>query len=82
MKFNPEELRARFRTVQMEIAQMRALAAPHRSAYENKRNELMQRERDELDPLKAKMKEVEEPLYDLQQELAALSRALGGKTGG
>lgn len=74
-------MQARFRELTGEIEHIRGLAAPHRQAYEDKRNELMQRERDELYPLKQKMREIEQPLYDMQQEMAMISRALGGKTG-
>lgn len=81
MKPSHEALRARFRTLQLEIEQVRAQAAPYRTAYDNKRNELANREREELGPLKSSMKEVEAPLYNLEQELASISRQLRGKTG-
>lgn len=77
----PDEMRDRFAQLQTEIDHIRGLAAPVREAYDAKRNEIMRLEREELRPIVAKMQEIEAPLYDMQQELAMISRALNGRTG-
>jgi predicted nuclease with TOPRIM domain len=75
------QMRARFHEAAAELAALRERATPHRAAYEAKRNELMERERTELKPLEEAMKAAEAGAFELQQEIAMLSRALGGKTG-
>lgn len=77
----PDEMRARFHRLNVEIDDIRAKAKPHRDAYEAKRAELEQKEQRELKPLEAMMREAEVQLHDLQQEQAMLSRALGGRVG-
>lgn len=53
---------------------------PALAAYEKKRNEILKIEREELAPLKTKVKELRKGLYEKQNRLARLKRMLNGET--
>lgn len=77
MDFTPETLRARFRELCAQRDSIRQKAQPIRDEYD-----VISQKRDlELNPLRIKLKEIETPLYNLDQEIATIARALGGKTG-
>ena len=77
MDFTPETLRKRFHELCDQRDQIRQKAQPVRDEYD-----AISQKRDlELNPLRIKLKEIEAPLYNLDQEIATIARALGGKTG-
>lgn len=79
--FSPDALRVRFHALCDQRDAIRKEAAPIRAAYDAKRQEVAAKEQAEITPLVAKLKTIEAPLFDLDQEIAAVARALGGKTG-
>lgn len=76
-----DDLRLEFHRLCAERDRIEEEAKPHRDAYDDKRAELMEMEKRELDPLVAKMQSAEDGLHDIKQELATISRALKGQTG-
>lgn len=74
--FKPQEFRARFAELQGEIAAIEAKSAPLRV----KRDVHVQKARKVEDDMNADIRKAEKGLYEMKQELAMLSRALGGKT--
>jgi len=77
MSATKELLRARFSEVKAEIEAIQGRAAPMRAT----RDALVNKYRAEIRTLDSEIKEVEAPLFDLQQELAMIARSLKGKTG-
>ena len=74
--FNPEEMRKRFHELGRQRQEIVARAAPVRSQYETKLAAVEAAKlaaRPVLDELKA----IEGPLFDIDQERATISRALG-----
>ncbi len=75
--FSPETLRARFHAATAEREKIAATAAPVRAERDRISAELDTKVR----ALNAQLKVIEAPLFDLDNERAAISRALNGKTG-
>jgi chromosome segregation ATPase len=78
--FHPDKLRARFHELAAERARVVAAAAPARAEYDALRKEeqaIAERQK----PVIERMKEIEAPLHDIGMEMAAIARALNGKTG-
>lgn len=78
MDFSPETLRARFHELTAQHDEIRAKSDPLRA----KRDALSQKHALEEKALNDRIKEVEAGLFEIEQERAALARALGGKTSG
>ena len=74
--FSPKNLRARFHSATAEREKIAAAAAPLRAERDRISAELDTKVR----ALNAQLKEIEAPLFDLDNERAAISRALNGKT--
>jgi hypothetical protein len=75
--YDPETMRARFWALFREGEMIRASAAPKRADRDQK---IAEHERT-IAALNAEIKQIEAPLYDIEQERAVIARALGGKTG-
>lgn len=76
----PEEARVEYHDL---LAQQQAImesAKPFREAYDAKREELARREKEELDPLIAEMREAEEGLFEINQQMGRIVRYLNGDT--
>ena len=76
MDFDPKKLRARFAKLTADHDAIRRKADPLRADYDD----LVQRNRKAEDAAAAKVKKAEAGLYDIEQERAAIARALGGRT--
>jgi Skp family chaperone for outer membrane proteins len=78
-----DEMRAEFHRLTAELAAAQAKLKPKQDAYEKKHAELSERERKELKPLADDLKATRDGLdiHGIQQQLATVSRALGGETG-
>ena len=77
---NPDEMRKRFHALAVERAGVVEKAKPLRGKYE----ELRQRQHAidaEIKALLPQLKAAEAPLFDIDNERGALSRALNGQTG-
>jgi hypothetical protein len=77
MDLSPKALRAQFNDMTSQAAAIRAITDPlrvERDAHVNAARDI------EL-AMNAKIKELEAPLFDLDNSRAMLVRALGGKTG-
>jgi hypothetical protein len=74
--FTEEAILARAVVVREEIARIKVISEPMRASYD----EFCQRHEREKRTIVADMKEVEAPLFELQNELSMLSRALGGRS--
>jgi uncharacterized coiled-coil DUF342 family protein len=74
-----ELLRARFAEACAERDAIAAQAAPLRE-QRDAILAVVQTLAAEADPLTAQIKQLEQPLFDLHNEIAAISRALGGRT--
>ena len=81
VKPNPEEMREEFHNLVARRDAQMALAGPKRAAYEAKRNEIMKIEQNELKPLEEAMRRAEDPLFQLNNDIAEMSRWLKGRTG-
>ena len=81
MMMKPEEMRKRFHENRAERERILAKSEPMRK----ERDDLLQAYEPRVRELERQIKEVEQQgnpsLYDLDQEAAMISRALGGKTG-
>lgn len=78
-----DEMRAEFHRLNGELAKAMATIAPKQEAYEAKRAEIEALEARELKPLADELKAARDGLgvHAMQQQIALLSRALGGETG-
>lgn len=81
MDYNEDSMRARFHALCDQRDACRKEAQPFRDAYDAKRQEIVAKEKAELSPIISKLKEIEAPLFDLDQEIAIIARALKGLTG-
>lgn len=81
MSFSVEDFRTRFwaATAQSEKVQQEQVA-PLQAAYDAKRAQICELQA-ELAPLKARLREARAPLVALNNEAAAMARALKGKVG-
>ena len=79
-KLDKEQMRLRFHECMREFGKLKAEAAPLRKKYEalNIQIEALLVKQKEIS---AKFMAIEAPCADLTNEAAAISRALGGKTG-
>jgi uncharacterized coiled-coil DUF342 family protein len=77
MKYNPEAMRARFAELQAQAEAIRAKSGPLREKRDALVNEAGEKER----ALNEKIAEAEAGLFEIDNEIALISRALGGKTG-
>jgi len=75
-----DTMRKRFWDLAAERERILAMSAGARSQREALQTEIAQREK-AMEPLNASIREIERPLYDIDQERAMLARALGGRTG-
>lgn len=69
----------RFWKACLERDAIRSETKPLRDQYDAVSQEIDRLRREKLEPLKAELKVKEAPLFDLDMEIGALSRALGGK---
>jgi SMC interacting uncharacterized protein involved in chromosome segregation len=76
-KFDREEARKRFHELGRERERVHALLAP----IQAERSALQASIRDRELELNAQVKALKAPLFELDQERAAIARALGGQTG-
>jgi hypothetical protein len=74
---SPTEMRALFRTCQSEIAEIEAQSNPIRV----ERDRIEADAKQQLAVLDETIRTIEAPLYNKKMELAALARALSGRTG-
>lgn len=81
VKPTPEAMRAEFQRLVTKRDALAAEAAPAREAYDAKRNEIAAREAAELTPLAEAVKAAEADLFQVNQDIAELSRWLKGRTG-
>lgn len=77
---NPEEMRAKFHTLGRQREEIAAKAAPVRAKYDVLRDQECKL-RDQMKPVIAELRQIEEPLFGIDNERAMLARALNGKTG-
>lgn len=75
-----QEFRDRFHAAKDKVAAIQAKSAPLHEQRNALRVKTEEAHKNEL-AVVSQIKSVEEPLYDLQNEMAAMSRALSGKTG-
>lgn len=75
-KFDPTTLRARFAELSTQRETIVAAAAPLRE----KRDALVNKAREDEKAINAEIRKAEAGLFELDQERAMISRALGGKT--
>ena len=80
-RYSPEQMRQAFHQAKMKHDTLRAEVQPLRDEYDAMSQEMDRLRREKLEPLRAKLKEKEAPILDLQKEMALLARALNGKTG-
>lgn len=76
-----EEMRAEFHQLCKERDAIIAKAAPHRAKYDSARARLIEMELKEVKPHEVATKQAEAQLFQTNQKIAQLSRALGGRTG-
>lgn len=76
-----DEMRKRFHQVRALRDTLRAEVQPLRDEYDATSQEIDRLRAERLGPLRAKLKEKEAPIFDLEREMGALVRALNGKTG-
>lgn len=76
MDFTPENMRARFNTLQKDLQKRVDKLQPLR----DKRDELAAKNAVELDKLGRDIQAQQQPMAEIEMEMAALARALGGKT--
>lgn len=79
--YSPEEMRKHFHEVKALRDTLRAEVQPLRDEYDATSQEMDRLRRERLDPLRAKLREKEKPIFGLEMEMGRLARALGGKTG-
>lgn len=73
----PETLRKRFHELTARSAKIRKASLPLRDQHDA----LLRKQADERGKLVARIRKAEDGLFEIEQERAALSRALGGQTG-
>lgn len=74
--FNPNNMKKRFKELQKEREDILKVSMPLREERDRVQNEAGDRVRG----MNSRIKEVEAKLFDIDQESAALARALGGRT--
>lgn len=74
---DPDALRARFRELTGKSQAIRAVAVPLR----DRRDAMVADHEAKLAPIQREIREIEAPLYEIEQERAMIARALNGKTG-
>lgn len=79
-QFDTATMRARFHAAVAERDALRTKTAPLRKAFEEKSREIDELRRVQLLPLRTAMIQAEAPIFPLDEEIAALARALKGKT--
>lgn len=77
MDLNPSALRARFAILAADRAAIIAASTPLRE----ERDEIARDAAERIAPLDDQIRDVEAGLFELDQEAALISRALGGRTG-
>ncbi|MGE0154813.1 MAG: hypothetical protein AB7R90_19505 [Reyranellaceae bacterium] len=77
-KYTPEAMRARLAELDAEAAAIEKQAAPLRRQRAALREKMAPLEAEER-ALVAHYREIEKPLFDIDQERAIIARALGGK---
>jgi len=77
MEFSEDNMRKRFHENRDQRDAILAESVPLRE----ERDRLIHQNKDKIDELNAKIKEIEAPLFDLDNEAGGLVRALKGKTG-
>jgi len=77
MEYSPETMRARFAELAANRADILEVSAPLRT----QRDQLVRQNLDAIASLDDQIASAEETLFKVDQELALISRALGGKTG-
>lgn len=77
MDFNPDNMRTRFRELGEQRAAILAKSEPKRE----KRDGIVSKARDQEAALNAEIREIEEGLFEIDNERAMISRALAGRTG-
>jgi len=75
--FDPDALRARFRELTEKSQAIRAVSVPLRE----RRDAMVADHEAKMAPLQREIREIEAPLFDVEQERAMIARALNGKTG-
>ena len=77
---DPVAMRARFHELGKQKQAIHEQAAPHRKAYEQSRAQI-DALRDLAETHAAQARQIEAPLFDIDQERGNLALALNGKTG-
>lgn len=77
MDLNPDNLRARFTELGEQRADILAASGPLR----DQRDDIARNAQASMAALDARIHAAEDGLFDIDQERALISRALGGKTG-
>jgi hypothetical protein len=77
MDFSPDKLRARFAELTKQYNQMDAKRAPIQQA----RDKYMEKHGAKLAEFDDRIRKANKGMYEVEMERAAISRALGGKTG-
>lgn len=75
--FDHATMQKRFWELTRKREEIAAQAGPLRA----ERDALIAKHTAEVQPLEAKIKQVEAPLFDIDRERGLIARALGGKTG-
>jgi septal ring factor EnvC (AmiA/AmiB activator) len=78
--FSPDALRARFHDLTAEKAALEKEIAPLQKRRDGLAAKMATIEED-IRPVNEQLKEARAPLYQIDNELAMLTRALGGQTG-
>ncbi len=76
MDFTPDKMRARFHELEKKLKKHVDDLQPTR----DKRDKLAAQNAVEIDKLGKQIKAAQAPMVDIEMEMAALARALGGKT--
>lgn len=71
----PEEMRKRFKELTSAVGEVRVRTTPLRAA----RDKLLNETQVKLQKMESEYMEIEKGLYDMEQDRAALARALGGR---
>lgn len=77
MPTDKSQLRMRFHELRRRIGEVEAVSTPIRQ----QRDELLASVRDQELALNEQIRAAEDGLFDMKQEMAMISRALGGQTG-
>jgi len=76
MDFTPDKMRARFAELEKKLKKHVDDLQPTR----DKRDKLSAQNAVEIDKLGKQIRDAQQPMVDIEMEMAALARALGGKT--